>query len=101
MSNPLSADTSALFLEAGNFDRISGELQSVLAQVEATASALATHLNSPEAGAAAQAALTRFHEASTSQIKLLSEISANIHQSGSNYVASDSHNAESLAQQML
>jgi WXG100 family type VII secretion target len=97
---PLNADTPQLFAEAANFDRISGELQSVLAQVEATAAALQRAMESEGAGAAAQAALLRFHEASDQQIRLLTDISANIHQGGTSYVSTDAHNADDLASQM-
>lgn len=96
----LSADTPQLMMEAANFDRISGELRGVLSYVESTAGALATHLNSPDAGLAAQQALSRFHEASANQIQLLTEISENIHQGGVQYDTADMHNMETLHQQM-
>jgi ESAT-6 family protein len=97
----LSADVPQLIAEAGNFDRISGELQAVLGQVESTASALQVALNSEGAGAAAQAALLRFHEASNQQIRLLADISENIHIGGTTYVNTDDQNASDLASVML
>jgi type IV secretory pathway TrbL component len=70
MAEPLSADTPQLIAEAANFDRIAGELKAILGYVNGTAATLATQLDSEAAGAAAQAALVRFEEASTSQIQL-------------------------------
>lgn len=96
----VNADTPQLMAEAANFDRISGELQSVLAQVESTAAGLQQALLSEGAGQAAQAALLRFHEASNQQIRLLTDISQNIHTSGSSYLNTDANNADDLASQM-
>jgi uncharacterized protein YukE len=100
MAEPLSADTPQLIAEAANFDRIAGELKAILGYVNGTAATLATQLDSEAAGAAAQAALVRFEEASTSQIQLLNEISANIHQGGVDYDTSDMHSGEALSSQM-
>lgn len=97
----LSADVPQLIAEAANFDRISGELQAVLAHVESTASGLAVALKSEGAGDAAQAALLRFHEASNQQIRLLADISENIHIGGTTYVNTDDQNASNLASVML
>ncbi len=94
------ADTPQLMAEAANFDRICGELSSVLAQVESTAASLQASLNSEGAGAAAQAALLRFNEASSQQIRLLNDISQNIHTSGASYLNTDVNNADDLASQM-
>jgi len=96
----VNADAPQLMAEAANFDRISGELQSVLAQVESTAAGLAQSLHSEGAGQAAQAALLRFQEASSQQIRLLTDISQNIHTSGTSYVNTDVNNADSFASQM-
>ena len=96
----VNADTPQLMAEAANFDRISGELQAVLAQVESTAAGLAQSLQSEGAGQAAQAALLRFHEASSQQIRLLTDISQNIHTSGTSYLNTDATNADDLASQM-
>ncbi|MGD9622820.1 MAG: WXG100 family type VII secretion target [Mycolicibacterium sp.] len=96
----VNADTPQLMAEAANFDRICGELSSVLAQVESTAASLQASLNSEGAGAAAQSALLRFHEASSQQIRLLGDISENIHTSGTSYLNTDTNNADDLASQM-
>lgn len=96
----VNADTPQLMAEAANFDRISGELQSVLAQVDSTAAGLAQSLNSEGAGQAAQAALLRFQEASSQQIRLLTDISQNVHTSGASYMNTDENNADSFASQM-
>lgn len=96
----VNADTPQLMAEAANFDRISGELQAVLAQVESTAAGLAQSLQSEGAGQAAQSALLRFHEASSQQIRLLTDISENIHTSGTSYLNTDANNADDLASQM-
>lgn len=97
----VNADTPQLMAEAASFDRLCGELSSVLAEVDGTAGSLAAYLNSEGAGAAAQAALTRFNEASTQQIRLLTEISENINISGVQYLKSDEDNAADFARQML
>ncbi len=96
----VNADTPQLMAEAANFDRISGELQAVLAQVESTAAGLAQSLQSEGAGTAAQQALLRFHEASSQQIRLLTDISQNIHTSGTSYLNTDANSADDLASQM-
>jgi len=96
----LETDAAVLAQEAGNFERISGELQAVMVQVEATAGALKANLDSEQAGAAAQAALLRYHEAQTQQTKLLEEISMNIHQSGVEYTSTDSDQAANLQSTM-
>ena len=102
MSNPggMETDPAVLAQEAGNFERISGELTAVMGQVEATAGALKANLNSPEAGVAAQAALARYHEAQNQQTTLLNEISMNIHQSGVEYTSTDSDQAANLQSTM-
>ncbi|MCH9640115.1 MAG: WXG100 family type VII secretion target [Actinomycetia bacterium] len=96
----MNADTPQLMAEAANFDRIAGELQSVLAQVESTAAGLAQSLHSEGAGQAAQAALLRFQEASSQQIRLLADISQNIHTSGTSYLNADANNADDFASRM-
>ena len=58
----MNTDAAVLAKEAANFERISGELKGVIAHVESTAGALAGQWHG-QAGAAAQAALMRFHEA--------------------------------------
>ena len=68
--DPLRTETAAMQTEAGNFDRIAGELTTVMNQVGMTASGLAASMQGA-AGMAAQAALTRFEEAGRQQTQLL------------------------------
>ncbi|KUH85688.1 type VII secretion protein EsxB [Mycobacterium sp. GA-1999] len=96
----METDAAVLAQEAGNFERIAAELKTVMGQVEATAGALKANLDSPEAGVAAQAALTRYHEAQNQQTTLLDEISINIHQSGVEYTSTDSDQAANLQSTM-
>ena len=95
----MNTDVAVLAKEAGNFDRISGELQSVIAQVESTGSTLAAQMVG-QAGTAAQAALARFHEAAAKQVQELNDISQNIHQSGTQYSSTDDDQASSLSSAM-
>ncbi|VEG50970.1 WXG repeat protein [Mycolicibacterium aurum] len=92
----MEADTPQLAVEAGNFDRISGDLTSILGAVEGTASALSMDLQGEAAGPAVQAALQRFSEASRQQITLLDQISENIHSSGIDYDSADAQNADAV-----
>ncbi len=85
--------------EAGNFDRIAGELTTVMNQVGMTASGLAASMQGA-AGMAAQAALTRFEEAARQQTQLLTEISQNVQQGGVQYDTADFDASEALANQM-
>jgi WXG100 family type VII secretion target len=91
----MNTDAAVLAKEAANFERISGELQGVIAQVEATAGALSSQMVG-QAGTAAQQALIRFHEAAAQQIQQLTDISANIHTSGTQYTATDDDQASAL-----
>ncbi|MBB2988951.1 WXG100 family type VII secretion target [Mycolicibacterium iranicum] len=100
MPNGMEADTPQLITEAGNFDRISGDLTAILGAVEGTASVLSADLQGEAAGPAVQAALQRFSEASRQQIDLLTQISENIHTSGIDYDSADQQNADALAAQM-
>jgi WXG100 family type VII secretion target len=95
----MKTDAATLRAEASNFDRIGGELQSVIGQVEQTGNELASHWKG-QAGVAAQQALARFHEAGQAQIKTLSEISNNIQGAGIQYSAADEEQASSLSSQM-
>lgn len=95
----MNTDVAVLAKEAGNFERISGELQSVIAQVESTGSTLASQMVG-QAGTAAQAALARFHEAAARQVQELNDISQNIHQSGTQYSSTDDDQASSLSAAM-
>lgn len=96
----MNTDTEVLASEAANFDRIAGELTGVKTHVDAVAGQLATHMKTPEAGMAAQAALTRFDEAMTQQLKELADISSNIQTAGVQYAAGDADSASSLSSQM-
>jgi WXG100 family type VII secretion target len=95
----MQTDAAILAQEAGNFDRISGELKGVIAHVESVAGALQGHLQG-QAGTAAQAALVRFQEAANQQIQELTDISNNIHSAGVQYTSSDEEGASSLASSM-
>ncbi len=85
--------------EAGNFDRVAGELTTVMNQVGMTAAGLASTMQGA-AGMAAQAALTRFEEAARQQTQLLTEISQNVQQGGVQYDTADFDASEALANQM-
>jgi WXG100 family type VII secretion target len=95
----MNTDVAVLAKEAANFERISGELTAVIAQVEATAGALASHMVG-QAGTAAQQALIRFHEAAAQQTKQLDDISANIHTSGVQYTSTDDDQASAFSSAM-
>ena len=95
----LRTETSAMQTEAGNFDRVAGELTAVMNQVGMTAAGLAASMTGA-AGTAAQAALTRFEEASRQQTQLLTEISQNVQHGGVQYDTADFDNSELMAQQM-
>lgn len=97
----LTTETAAMQTEASNFDRIAGELTTVMNQVGMTAASLAAALQSEGAGTAAQAALTRFEEAARQQTQLLTEISQNVQHGGVQYDTADFDNSEALARQML
>jgi WXG100 family type VII secretion target len=84
----MNTDAAVLAKEASNFERISGELKGVIAQVEGTAGALAGQWQG-QAGVAAQSALERFREAAARQVQELNDISGNIHTSGVNYTVTD------------
>lgn len=95
----MKTDSAALRAEASNFDRISNELQQVIRGVESTGGELAGQWRG-QAGAAAQQALLRFHEAGQAQIKALGEISNNISAAGIQYSTADDDQASSLSSQM-
>ncbi|MDR3663304.1 MAG: WXG100 family type VII secretion target [Mycobacterium sp.] len=96
----MNTDAAVLASEAANFDRIAGELTGVKTHVDAVAGQLAGHMSTPEAGMAAQAALTRFNEAMDQQLKELADISNNIQHAGVQYTTADSDSASSLSSQM-
>ncbi|BBZ46751.1 WXG100 family type VII secretion target [Mycobacterium parmense] len=95
----MRTDAATLRAEASNFDRISSELQTVIRGVESTGGELASHWRG-QAGAAAQQALARFHEAGQQQIKALTDISQNIQGAGIQYSKADDEQAGSLSSQM-
>jgi ESAT-6 family protein len=95
----MNTDVAVLAKEAANFGRISGELTVVIAQVEATAGALASQMVG-QAGTAAQAALLRFHEAAARQVQELNDITRNIQTSGTQYTSADDDNAATLSSAM-
>lgn len=95
----MNTDAAVLAKEAANFERISGELKSVIAQVDSTAGALAVQMQG-QAGTAAQQALIRFQEAANKQIQELNDISNNIHTSGTQYTSTDDDQAGNLASSM-
>lgn len=92
MSAGMETDAAVLAKEAGNFERISGELQAIMHQVDATAAGLKARWQG-EAGGSAQLAVTRYQEAAQTQRTLLDEISTNIHGSGTDYTATDTDQA--------
>lgn len=91
----MNADVAVLARAAGNFERISGELKAVIAQVEGTAGALAAGWQAQD-GAAARSALERFRAAATRQVHELNEISGDIHTSGVQYPPADAEHISTL-----
>lgn len=95
----MNTDAAVLAKEAGTFERISGELKAVMAQVEGTATALAGQWHG-QAGQAAQAALLRFQEAANRQVQELNDISNNISTAGVQYTSTDEDQTSSLQASM-
>lgn len=95
----MNTDAAVLAKEAANFERISGELKSVIAQVEATASGLMPQWQG-QSGQAAQAAFLRFQEAADRQVQELNDISTNIHSSGMQYTSTDEDQSGALSSAM-
>ncbi len=95
----MKTDAAALRAEAGNFDRISGELRQVMGQVESTGGELVSHWHGA-AGTAAQAALARFHEKAQAQAQVLGDIVSNIHSAGIQYSKADDEQSSALSSQM-
>lgn len=91
----LTADPAALAKEAGHFERIAHELNTVMHHVEQIGGQLRMNMQGT-AGEAAQNALIRFHEASTKVNTELDEISANIGVTGTDYVGTDDDQAQAL-----
>lgn len=67
----MKTDAATLAQEAGNFERISGDLKTQIDQVESTAGSLQGQWRGA-AGTAAQAAVVRFQEAANKQKQALS-----------------------------
>ncbi|OBF44322.1 type VII secretion protein EsxB [Mycolicibacterium peregrinum] len=95
----MNTDAAVLAKEAANFERISGELKSVMAQVDSTAGALSAQMRGA-AGDAAQSALLRFQDAANKQMQELNDISNNIHTSGTQYTSTDDDQASTLSSAM-
>ncbi|OBA77134.1 type VII secretion protein EsxB [Mycobacterium sp. 1554424.7] len=95
----MRTDAATLSAEAGNFDKISGELRAVMGQVEQTGGELAQHFRGP-AGVAAQEALARFHEKAQNQSRVLDEIVSKISGAGIQYTTADDDATSTLASQM-
>lgn len=95
----MNTDAAVLAKEAANFDRISGELKSVIANVESTAGSLQAQWVG-QAGHAAQAAFIRFTEAAQKQVQELNDISNNIHTSGVQYTSTDDDQSATLSSAM-
>jgi WXG100 family type VII secretion target len=95
----MKTDAATLAKEAQNFDKISADLKSEMAQVESTAGELASHWQG-QASVAAQSALQRFHEAATKQTQELEEISTNISHAGIQYSKADDEQSQALSSQM-
>ena len=96
----LKAEVASLTTEANTFDSIAGSLTTVRGHVETIAAAAQVNLSSPAAGVALQQALTKYHEASDQQIRLLHDISENIQGSGMQYDSTDTDNSSNLTQAM-
>lgn len=95
----MNTDAAVLAKEAANFERISGELKTVIGQVEATAGALSSQMVG-QAGTAAQAAIIRFQEAADRQVQELADITSNIQTAGMQYTSTDDDQASNLASAM-
>jgi len=91
----METDAAVLAKEAGNFERISGELQAIMGAVDATAGGFNAQWKG-ESGGAAQVAIARYQEAAQTQRTLLDEISTNIHGSGMDYTATDTDQASAV-----
>jgi hypothetical protein len=74
MGQPLQTDSAVLASEASNFESISASLQGIMGQVDSTAGSMQMHLQG------------------------MSEISANIHTGGTQYVSTDEDQGAALGQ---
>jgi len=95
----MKTDAAALAQEAGNFERIAGDLKTQIDQVESTAGSLQAQWRGA-AGQAAQAAVLRFQEAANKQKAELDEVSTNIRQAGVQYSKADDEQQQALSSQM-
>lgn len=95
----MKTDAATLAQEAGNFERISGDLKTQIDQVESMAGSLQGQWRGA-AGTAAQAAVVRFQEAANKQKQELDEISTNIRQAGVQYSRADEEQQQALSSQM-
>ncbi|WP_234706240.1 WXG100 family type VII secretion target [Mycolicibacterium setense] len=96
MSMPgLTADPAVLAKEASNFERIAGELNTVMHRVDQIGGQLSANLKGA-AGTAAHSAVIRFQEAATKVNTELDEISSNIGVTGTDYVGTDDDQATAL-----
>ncbi|MGV9797661.1 WXG100 family type VII secretion target [Mycobacterium sp. NPDC003449] len=93
----METDAAVLAKEASNFDRIAGELDGVMKHVDSVAGGLVSTWQG-ESGGAVQQAFLRYQEAAAKQRQELSDISTNIHGSGTQYTATDSDQASAVHQ---
>jgi len=96
MTGPMETDSAVLSREAGNFDKIAGELKAIISAVESAGADLAAGWQG-QAGTAAQQALVRFKEAGDKQEKELADISTDLAGSGIEYDAEDDQEAGGLS----
>ncbi|CAM4309486.1 Secreted antigenic protein MTSA-10 [Mycobacterium basiliense] len=95
----MRTDAATLAQEAGNFERIAGDLKTQIDQVESTAGSLHGQWQGA-AGRAAQQAVLRFQEAANKQKAQLDEISTNIRHAGVQYSKADEEQQQALSSQM-
>ena len=91
----LRTNTSALATEAANFERIAGELKSVIAKIESTGAEFDANWKGETADAVKQA-LKRFSEAATGKTQELNDIAAKIHSAATQYDTTDDERATAL-----
>lgn len=95
----MRTDAATLAQEAGNFERISGDLKTQIDQVESTAASVQAQWQGA-ASAAFQAAVVRFQEAGNKQKAELDDITTNIRQAGIQYTKADEEQQQALSSQM-
>ncbi|WP_069601550.1 WXG100 family type VII secretion target [Mycobacterium kyorinense] len=99
MAAQLTTDPVAFVIEAANFERIAGELKAEITRVEQAATGLDEYWQGT-AAEAAQSAITRFQQAADAQVRVLNDISTNIHTAAAKYTATDDERAAELASAM-